>query len=164
MHETVLLRQLRLVRHHDHHPAGVGDFERRAERLHHALALERVVHALAKAGVGGLGTHLIRLGPLIDVDVNVNVKPPVNANEAELHYPLGESVPATGATLEAAPGVRWLRRVALEACVQARNEGRSLAREGNDVIREACRWSPELAAACELWKEIKFEFDAVDTL
>jgi len=54
--------------------------------------------------------------------------------------------------------------VALEACIQARNEGRSLAREGNDVIREACRWSPELAAACELWKEIKFEFEAMDTL
>ena len=55
-------------------------------------------------------------------------------------------------------------RVALEACVQARNEGRNLARGGNDVLREACRWSPELAAACELWKEIKFEFEAMDTI
>jgi ribulose-bisphosphate carboxylase large chain len=54
--------------------------------------------------------------------------------------------------------------VALEACVQARNEGRNLAREGNDVIREAARWCPELAAACELWKEIKFEFEAMDTV
>ena len=62
-----------------------------------------------------------------------------------------------------APGAT-ANRVALEACVQARNEGRNLAREGNDVIREACRWSPELAAACELWKEIKFEFEAMDTL
>jgi ribulose-bisphosphate carboxylase large chain len=62
-----------------------------------------------------------------------------------------------------APGAT-ANRVALEACIQARNEGRNLAREGNDVLREACRWSPELAAACELWKEIKFEFDAVDTL
>ncbi|KAL5065354.1 hypothetical protein RYX36_027091 [Vicia faba] len=55
-------------------------------------------------------------------------------------------------------------RVALEACVQARNEGRDLAREGNAIIREACKWSPELAAACEVWKEIKFEFPAMDTL
>jgi ribulose-bisphosphate carboxylase large chain len=62
-----------------------------------------------------------------------------------------------------APGAT-ANRVALEACIQARNEGRSLAREGNDVIREACKWSPELAAACELWKEIKFEFEAVDTV
>ena len=62
-----------------------------------------------------------------------------------------------------APGAT-ANRVALEACVQARNEGRDLAREGGDIIREAAKWSPELAAACELWKEIKFEFDTVDTI
>ena len=62
-----------------------------------------------------------------------------------------------------APGAS-ANRVALEACTQARNEGRDLAREGGDVIRAACKWSPELAAACEVWKEIKFEFDTVDTL
>uniref|UniRef100_A0A0E0R9A4 Ribulose bisphosphate carboxylase large subunit C-terminal domain-containing protein n=1 Tax=Oryza rufipogon TaxID=4529 RepID=A0A0E0R9A4_ORYRU len=50
-------------------------------------------------------------------------------------------------------------RVALEACVQARNKGRDLAREGNEIIRSACKWSPELAAACEIWKAIKFEFE-----
>ncbi|MCD7447151.1 hypothetical protein HAX54_024731, partial [Datura stramonium] len=41
------------------------------------------------------------------------------------------------------------REVALEACVKARNEGRDLAREGNEIIREASKWSPKLAAACE---------------
>ncbi|KAI3735630.1 hypothetical protein L6452_15137 [Arctium lappa] len=44
-------------------------------------------------------------------------------------------------------------RVALEACVQARNEGRDLATEGNEILREATKWSPELAVACEVWKE-----------
>jgi len=62
-----------------------------------------------------------------------------------------------------APGAT-ANRVALEACVQARNEGRSLAREGNEIIKEAARWSPELKVASELWKEIKFEYEAVDTL
>jgi len=62
-----------------------------------------------------------------------------------------------------APGA-CANRVALEACTQARNEGRDLAAVGGDVIREACKWSPELAAACEVWKEIKFEFKAVDTI
>jgi len=62
-----------------------------------------------------------------------------------------------------APGA-CANRVALEACTQARNEGRDLAREGGDVIREAAKWSPELAAACEVWKEIKFEFETIDTL
>ncbi|KAL0386702.1 UNVERIFIED_CONTAM: Ribulose bisphosphate carboxylase large chain [Sesamum latifolium] len=47
-----------------------------------------------------------------------------------------------------APGA-VANRVALEACVQARNEGRDLAAEGNAIIREASKWSPELAAACE---------------
>ena len=72
-------------------------------------------------------------------------------------------------------GKRWLvfiyfypgaaaNRVASEACVQARNEGRDLSREGGDVIREACKWSPELSAACEVWKEIKFEFETIDKL
>jgi glyoxylase-like metal-dependent hydrolase (beta-lactamase superfamily II) len=32
-----------------------------------------------------------------------------NAREGELNYPLGESLPAPGASLEIAPGVRWLR-------------------------------------------------------
>ncbi|CAI0461197.1 unnamed protein product [Linum tenue] len=46
----------------------------------------------------------------------------------------------------------------------ARNEGRDLAREGNSIFCEASKWSPELAAACEVWKEIQFEYEAVDTL
>jgi len=32
-----------------------------------------------------------------------------NPKEAELHYPLGDALPATGEVLELAPGVRWLR-------------------------------------------------------
>jgi glyoxylase-like metal-dependent hydrolase (beta-lactamase superfamily II) len=32
-----------------------------------------------------------------------------NAQESALHYPLGETLPAPGTTLEVAPGVRWLR-------------------------------------------------------
>ncbi|KAF1865983.1 hypothetical protein Lal_00041681 [Lupinus albus] len=47
-----------------------------------------------------------------------------------------------------APGA-VANRVALEACVQARNEAHDLASEGNQIIREASKWSPELAAAYE---------------
>ncbi|KAF4354939.1 hypothetical protein G4B88_020946 [Cannabis sativa] len=36
-------------------------------------------------------------------------------------------------------------RVALQACVQARNEGRDLAREGNKIILEDCKWNPKLS-------------------
>ncbi|MFD2173897.1 form I ribulose bisphosphate carboxylase large subunit [Rhodobacter lacus] len=55
-------------------------------------------------------------------------------------------------------------RVALEACVQARNEGRQLEQEGKEILTKAARHSPELKVAMETWKEIKFEFDTVDKL
>ncbi|AES80769.1 ribulose bisphosphate carboxylase large chain [Medicago truncatula] len=32
----------------------------------------------------------------------------------------------------------------------ARNEGRDLTREGNEIICEATKWSPELVVACEV--------------
>jgi ribulose-bisphosphate carboxylase large chain len=55
-------------------------------------------------------------------------------------------------------------RVALEACVEARNQGKELEREGGDVLRAAAKHSPELEAAMETWKEITFEYDTVDKL
>jgi len=55
-------------------------------------------------------------------------------------------------------------RVALEACLEARNQGRQLEREGRDILMEAAKHSPELAIALETWKEVKFEFDVVDKL
>ncbi len=55
-------------------------------------------------------------------------------------------------------------RVAVEACVQARNEGVEVEKKGREVLTKAAKHSPELAAAMETWKEIKFEFDTVDKL
>ncbi len=62
-----------------------------------------------------------------------------------------------------APGAH-ANRVALEACVEARNQGRQVEREGREILTEAARHSPELAIAMETWKEIKFEFDTVDKI
>jgi ribulose-bisphosphate carboxylase large chain len=55
-------------------------------------------------------------------------------------------------------------RVALEACVQARNEGRDLGAEGAEILRQAAGRSPELRAALDTWREIRFDFATVDTL
>jgi ribulose-bisphosphate carboxylase large chain len=55
-------------------------------------------------------------------------------------------------------------RVALEASVKARNEGRVIEKEARDILTEAAKSSPELAIAMETWKEIKFEFETVDKL
>jgi ribulose-bisphosphate carboxylase large chain len=55
-------------------------------------------------------------------------------------------------------------RVAAEACVQARNEGRKLEREAREILTEAARHSPELGAAMETWREVRFDYDVVDKL
>ena len=56
-------------------------------------------------------------------------------------------------------------RVALDATIKARNEGRDLSIEGPDILRSAAKSSPELGAALDLWQEIKFDdFEATDTL
>ena len=55
-------------------------------------------------------------------------------------------------------------RVALEACVEARNQGRQVEREGKEILTAAAANSPELKIAMETWKEIKYEFDVVDKL
>jgi len=55
-------------------------------------------------------------------------------------------------------------RVAVEACVQARNEGVEVEKNGREVLANAAKHSPELAIAMETWKEIRFEFDTVDKL
>jgi len=62
-----------------------------------------------------------------------------------------------------APGAH-ANRVALEACVEARNQGRQVEREGREILTEAARHSPELAVAMDTWKEIKFEFETVDKI
>ena len=41
---------------------------------------------------------------------------------------------------------------------------RTLEAEAKDILGAAARHSPELKAAMETWKEIKFEFDTVDKL
>jgi len=51
-----------------------------------------------------------------------------------------------------------------EACVEARNMGVELEKEGKDILTKAASHSPELKIAMETWKEIKFEFDTVDKI
>ncbi len=53
-------------------------------------------------------------------------------------------------------------RVALEAVVQARNEGHELATGGPEILRHAAKSSPELGAALEVWRNVAFDYEAVD--
>jgi len=54
-------------------------------------------------------------------------------------------------------------RVAVEAMIQARNEGRDYFQEGPDILENAAKGCPELDAALQVWKDITFDFQSTDT-
>jgi ribulose-bisphosphate carboxylase large chain len=54
-------------------------------------------------------------------------------------------------------------RVAVEAMVKARNEGRDIDFEGPDILRAAARRSPELDAALATWGNVTFNYESTDT-
>jgi ribulose-bisphosphate carboxylase large chain len=84
-----------------------------------------------------------------------------------LHY-LGEDVVLQfgGGTIGHPMGIRagaTANRVAVEAMIQARNEGKDYYQEGPDILERAGKGCPELNAALEIWKDITFNFESTDT-
>lgn len=62
-----------------------------------------------------------------------------------------------------APGAQ-ANRVALEAIVQARNEGVDIWNEGAQVLEKAARWCSPLRAALDTWRDVTFNYSATDTV
>jgi ribulose-bisphosphate carboxylase large chain len=54
-------------------------------------------------------------------------------------------------------------RVALEAMVKARNEGRDLLNEGPEILQQAARFCTPLKQALETWKDVSFNYTSTDT-
>merc|ERR1712217_994399 len=54
-------------------------------------------------------------------------------------------------------------RVALEAMVIARNEGRAYIQEGPQILRDAAKTCGPLQTALDLWKDITFNYASTDT-
>ncbi|HEY2023780.1 ribulose-bisphosphate carboxylase large subunit [Paraburkholderia sp.] len=54
-------------------------------------------------------------------------------------------------------------RVALEAMVKARNEGRDIANEGPDILEAAARWCTPLKQALDTWRDVTFNYASTDT-
>jgi len=84
-----------------------------------------------------------------------------------LHY-LGEDVILQfgGGTIGHPMGIEagaTANRVAVEAMIQARNEGRDYFNEGPDILVEAAKGCPALDAALEVWKDVTFDFESTDT-
>ena len=84
-----------------------------------------------------------------------------------LHY-LGEDVVLQfgGGTIGHPMGIAagaTANRVALEAMVKARNEGRDYFTEGPDILNAAAKGSPELQVALDTWGDITFNYESTDT-
>jgi ribulose-bisphosphate carboxylase large chain len=54
-------------------------------------------------------------------------------------------------------------RVALEAMVKARNEGRDIGMEGGEILKQAAKNSRELDAALSTWGDVTFTYESTDT-
>jgi ribulose-bisphosphate carboxylase large chain len=83
-----------------------------------------------------------------------------------LHY-LGEDVVLQfgGGTIGHPMGIAagaTANRVAVEAMIKARNEGRDLLAEGEDILRSAARHSRELDVALATWGDITFNYEPTD--
>ncbi len=84
-----------------------------------------------------------------------------------IHY-LGEDVVLQfgGGTIGHPMGIEagaTANRVALEAMILARNEGRDYLNEGPDILREAARSCKPLKAALDTWKDVTFDYASTDT-
>jgi len=55
-------------------------------------------------------------------------------------------------------------RVALEAMILARNEGRDIWNEGPEILSTAARYCQPLRAALDTWKDVTFNYTSTDTV
>ncbi|SDZ06085.1 ribulose-bisphosphate carboxylase large subunit [Nitrosomonas halophila] len=86
---------------------------------------------------------------------------------ASLSY-LGEDVVLQfgGGTIGHPQGIQagaTANRVALEAMILARNEGRDYVKEGPKILTEAARWCTPLKLALDTWKDVTFNYESTDT-
>jgi ribulose-bisphosphate carboxylase large chain len=93
----------------------------------------------------------------------------IHAGQAHqlLHY-LGEDVVlqfgggSIGHPMGIAAGAEC-NRVAMEAMIKARNEGRDYMKEGESILKETAKKFPSLQAALDVWGEIQFNYESTDT-
>jgi ribulose-bisphosphate carboxylase large chain len=83
-----------------------------------------------------------------------------------LHY-LGEDVVLQfgGGTIGHPMGIAAgaaANRVAVEAMIKARNEGRDLLAEGEDILKATAKRSRELDVALATWGDVAFNYEPTD--
>jgi ribulose-bisphosphate carboxylase large chain len=101
-------------------------------------------------GVMGVASGGIHAGHMPELVHHLGDDTVLQFGGGTIGHPMGVAAGATA------------NRVAVEAVVKARNEGRDLLVEGPDVLRGAARRSPELHAALETWAAVAFAFESTD--
>ncbi|MEZ5932011.1 MAG: ribulose-bisphosphate carboxylase large subunit [Alphaproteobacteria bacterium] len=120
-----------------------------AKNLEHGIFFDQPWASLNKCmPVASGGIHAGQMHQLLDLLGEDTV---LQFGGGTIGHPMGIAAGATA------------NRVALEAMVQARNEGRDILNEGPDILNAAAKWCQPLAQALEVWKDVTFDYTSTDT-
>lgn len=123
--------------------------ERNPERLEHGVFFEQhwaSLNKLMPVASGGIHAgQMHQLLGLLGEDVVLQFGGGTIGHPAGIH---------AGATAN---------RVALEAMVLARNEGRDIMAEGPEILNQAARSCLPLKQALDTWKDVTFDYQSTDT-
>ena len=118
-------------------------------RLEHGIFFDQDWASLNKCmPVASGGIHAGQMHQLLDLLGEDTV---LQFGGGTIGHPMGIAAGATA------------NRVALEAMVLARNEGRNIVEEGPDILNAAAKTCQPLAQALEVWKDVTFDYTSTDT-
>ncbi|MFZ3177896.1 MAG: form I ribulose bisphosphate carboxylase large subunit [Methylovirgula sp.] len=118
-------------------------------RLEHGLFFDQHWASLNKVmPVASGGIHAGQMHLLVDMLGEDCV---LQFGGGTIGHPMGIAVGATA------------NRVALEAIIFARNAGRDILREGEEILETAAKKSLPLKQALETWKDVTFDYASTDT-
>jgi ribulose-bisphosphate carboxylase large chain len=118
-------------------------------RLEHGLFFDQPWASLAKVmPVASGGIHAGQMHLLLN---HLGEDTVLQFGGGTIGHPMGIQAGATA------------NRVALEAMILARNEGRDYLNEGPDILREAARHCLPLKQALDTWGDVTFDYTSTDT-
>jgi ribulose-bisphosphate carboxylase large chain len=123
---------------------------RTPENLAHGLFFDQEWAGLRKVmPVASGGIHAGQMHQLIDY---LGEDVVLQFGGGTIGHPMGIQAGATA------------NRVALEAVILARNEGRDIKTEGPQILADAAKTCQPLRAALDTWKDITFDYTSTDTV
>jgi ribulose-bisphosphate carboxylase large chain len=118
-------------------------------RLEHGVFFEQDWASLRKVmPVASGGIHAGQMHQLLD---HLGEDVVLQFGGGTIGHPMGIAAGATA------------NRVALEAMILARNEGRDYVKEGPQILAEAAKWCAPLKQALDVWGDVTFNYASTDT-